>query len=380
MNRQGELGCQQESSRLVWAYGRHVNRTVENLGQAFRMAGYELYPFSTAVPRWRKLWPMLATLHWDQGRLRGYSQVHPATYRGLQVPKELRDIPVWVLGNAILSPAPHFFYQDLTFSSILAYREAGLPTFMYDGPPIDLLKRMQEKQRRDYDRATAVFAMSHWVKEFMIREDGVSEEKVFVVGAGSNLGTHYDENPYTTENLEANHLLFIGRDFERKGGPLLLEAWDRVKAGVPNAKLTLLGPGPEYTDDARGIHSLPPQPSAEVAKILGSVTGFVMPSLWEPYGIAYSEAMSMGVPCVGPRIMAVPEIIAHERTGYLYDSPTAAALAESMTRLLTDKEQTWGMSRAAFASAKTRRWAKVQQAMQEVIAPLTRDPAFGSIT
>lgn len=380
MNRQGELGSQQGSSRLVWAYGRHVNRTVENLGQTFRAAGYELYPFSTAVPRWRKLWPMLATLHWDRGRLRGYSQVHPATYRGLQVPKELRDIPVWVLGNAILSAAPHFFYQDLTYSSILAFREAGLPTFMYDGPPIDLLQRMQEKQRRDYDRATAVFAMSHWVKEFMVHEDGLSEEKVFVVGAGSNLGIQCDENPYTTENLERNHLLFIGRDFERKGGPLLLEAWDLVKAEIPRASLTLIGPGTEYADETRGIHSLPPQPTAEVATMLGRATGFVMPSLWEPYGIAYIEAMSMGVPCVGPRIMAIPEIIDHGQTGYLYDSPTAPELAEGLIRLLADKERTWLMSRAAFKSAKTRQWSRVHQAMQQVMSPLTRVPAFGSIT
>lgn len=313
---------------------------------------------------------MLATLHWEQGRLGGYSQVHPATFRALRLPADLRDVPVWVLGNAILSPAPHFFYQDLTYSSILSFREAGLPTFMYDGPPIDLLGRMRDKQREDYARVSAVFAMSHWVKEFMVREDGVPEEKVFVVGAGSNLGKRYDENPYTPKNLEKDHLLFIGRDFERKGGPLLLEAWNRVRKEFPHARLTLVGPGGDYTDENRGIQSLPPQPSDGVAEMLAAATGFVMPSLWEPYGIAYIEAMSTGVPCVGPRLMAIPEIIEHGRTGYLYDSPTASALSESMIRLLADKNQTWAMSQAAFEAARVRRWATVQQAMQQVMTAM----------
>ena len=355
---------------LVWAYGRHINRTVENLGAAFRGQGYELRPLSLNVPRWRKLWPIISTLHWDSaGHLRGYSAVHPRVARHYRVPGVWEKVPVMVFGDAILSAAPHFFYQDLNYSTIITHRQAGIRTFMYDDIPLMLLERRAWVEREHYARAAVIFTMSEWVRNKIIRLDGVDPAKVHRVGAGSNLGQSFAENPYGERNVLRRQALFIGRDWVRKGGHVLLAAWRQVRRAVPDARLVMVGPEEDLSDARAGIASYPTLPPDRIAALFGESTVFVLPTLWEPYGVVFLEALACGVPVIGPRRMAVPEIIDHGRSGYLIDTDDPEMYAERLIEMLTRPELTLDMSRRAFRSAAQFSWPAVQERMASVLEP-----------
>lgn len=354
-------------NRLVWAYGRHVNRTIANLGQTFVGQGYDLEKFSMVVPRWRKIPAMVASMRWNQGRIRGFSSIHPWTYRSLHVPKHLENVPVFVFGSQILSSAPHFFYTDLNFQTIVSYREAGIRTFMYDDVDLGILKAQVAVQSRQYAAAAAIFAMSWWIRQAILDTGAIPPERVHWVGAGSNLNMAFDDNPYSEKNFEAQTLLFVGRDFQRKGGALLLEAWQEVHSRLPGAKLVLAGPGDSWTNPQQNVLAYGDIASDRVVELLTQSTGFVLPTLWEPYGIAFLEAFSCGVPAIGPHRMAIPEFLHDGQNGYTYAEDRPEALAELIVRLLSDRDAALRMSRQAFEDSKHYQWGKVYQRMHRII-------------
>ncbi len=348
--------------RLLWVYGRHLNKTVDYLGQAFQNRGYELIHFSLQVPRLRKILPIIKTLELRGGRLRAYSSVHPDTFRHIKAPEEFSDVPAFVFGDGlILSSAPHYFYRDLDYRTVLEFRTAGMPTFMYDHFPLRLLETLAAHQDEVFSRARTIFTMSRWIRERMIQH-GVPAERIEWVGAGANINPWPVENPYTDENLSRGRFLFVGRDFERKGGPLVLEAWKRVHRAAPHARLVVIGPQPGI--DADGVEWLGPQPSEAIVEQLTRAMAFVMPSRWEAYGIAFLEALAFGVPSVGMNRMAMPEFIKPGQTGDLLSSESVHELAEIMLRLLQEPDRTWTMSRKAHQEAQMYRWDRVRERIE----------------
>jgi glycosyltransferase involved in cell wall biosynthesis len=280
-----------------------------------------------------------------------------------RVPPDWMNVPVFVFGDAVLSGAPHFFYQDLSFSAILAERDAGVRTFMYDDVPLGLLRIRAQVQRELYGRATAVFAMSRWLKRRLVELDGLPAAKVHVVGAGSNLNVTWKNNPYTTQNADNMQVLYVGRDWMRKGGPLLLEAWQYVRKALPKARLVIVGPQKSWADSDLGVISYGPVSSTRVKQLMLSSTLLVLPTLWEPFGITFVEAMSCGVPAVGPNRMAVPELIEDGKTGCVVERDEPSAYADCMVALLRDPHRLWEMSRHAFDRSHQFTWLAVQQRM-----------------
>jgi glycosyltransferase involved in cell wall biosynthesis len=63
---------------------------------------------------------------------------------------------------------------------------------------------------------------------------------------------------------------------------------------------------------------------------------FVMSSLWEGLGLVFLEAMAIGLPVIGSRVSAIPEVVTDEVTGLLVEPGDPAALAAGIQRLLGD--------------------------------------------
>jgi N-acetyl-alpha-D-glucosaminyl L-malate synthase BshA len=98
-----------------------------------------------------------------------------------------------------------------------------------------------------------------------------------------------------------------------------------VQKSIP-CRLVLVGDGPEREAAERLAQSLGILKSVsflgdqeDVADILPMADVFLLPSQHESFGLAALEAMSCGVPVVGSRIGGLPEVIEHEKTGFLCD-------------------------------------------------------------
>jgi glycosyltransferase involved in cell wall biosynthesis len=204
-----------------------------------------------------------------------------------------------------------------------------------------------------FSRAAAIVSTSHWAEHELRR---------MYPGCGTPI--HVLPNPVSFEYFHRQWIveravraaagglprfLFVGGDFVRKGGYDLLDAW-RAGGFAGRAELVLVtdwrvGPLPPGVSQSRSIqgHTYPWAQAWRQADV------FVMPTRNEAFGLVFQEAAAAGLPIVGTRINAIPEIVEDGVSGLLVPPRDRAALVAVMMRLLESSEARERMGRAARA-------------------------------
>ena len=144
-----------------------------------------------------------------------------------------------------------------------------------------------------------------------------------------------------------------------KGHDQLLLAWPRILAEVPDATLVMVGRGDDVDrlraksavlGLGRSVHFPGFVPDAALRALLRQTALFAMPSRGEGFGLVYLQAMQAGVACVGSQDDAAVDVIVDGETGLLVPRQDPDAIAEVVTRLLTDD----GMRRRMGEAGKRR--------------------------
>lgn len=194
------------------------------------------------------------------------------------------------------------------------------------------LTRWYERERAEYHRARHLFAFCEPTRRSLIQDYGVPPERVTTTGAGVNL----EELPELTGTTAAPTILFIGNDFVRKGGLVLLEAFRAVRAAVPGVRLQLVGTDPRI-QQADGVEVLGRiYDRGTIERLYRQASVFALPSYFDPFPLVLLEAMAFGLPTVSTSSCGIPEIVEDGRTGTLVPTGDAAALATALIATLTD--------------------------------------------
>ena len=229
----------------------------------------------------------------------------------------------WVSGQ----PRPYAIYVDQT--RLMA--ERGWADWM----PFSRREREEllRLERSMYAEAAYLFVMGEPARDSLAADYGVEQSRISVVGGG----LPYDDPPAPQPLTDEPSILFIGRDFERKGGRVLLEAFDLVRKRVPSATLSIVGAGRDFgVPGVTGYGKVGDR--QELGNLFRRARALCLPSLYEPYGLVLIEAMAHGIPCVGSAVQSIPEILDEGRAGLLVAPGDADELAEALIRLLTDDE------------------------------------------
>jgi glycosyltransferase involved in cell wall biosynthesis len=78
---------------------------------------------------------------------------------------------------------------------------------------------------------------------------------------------------------------------------------------------------------------------ADVHRYFAAADLFVLPTLYEPFGMAVLEAMASGLPVVTSRTAGVAELITDREDGLLLDDPTDATAIATAVHLLVDSPE-----------------------------------------
>jgi glycosyltransferase involved in cell wall biosynthesis len=204
-----------------------------------------------------------------------------------------------------------------------------------------------------YQNASVVFTFSNFARMSVITDYGIEDNKVATVYAGANLR----EIPLTLDKDYSNKtILFVGKDFYRKGGPTLIKAFKEVKKVVKDAKLVIVSepnlnfPSRIHTVfDFFGIKVSKPKinlpdlifksqvPYEELIQLYKDASIFVMPSIQENFGHVFLEAMAYKTPCIGTTVDAMPEIIEEGKTGFLVPPNDYKQLSDRLILILEDE-------------------------------------------
>lgn len=141
-------------------------------------------------------------------------------------------------------------------------------------------------------------------------------------------------------------ILFLGRLESRKGVDLLLAAADEFLSADPQAQLLLAGKDVEgwstRTSLSSGIlervHFVGEVDDSTREKLLNAAYCVVFPSRYESFGLVPLEAFVHGTPVIATNAGAIPEVVADEKCGLLFEAENSAALAKSVIRMLCEPE------------------------------------------
>ena len=204
--------------------------------------------------------------------------------------------------------------------------------------------------RKCLDTFDHIICVSDHVRKDLIRR-GIPEERTTAIP--SCLPSFPD-----VSDKEGDFILSLGRLVRTKGLNDLVNAMKRV-----DAKLIICGKGPERGKleslikrcgvedrvEMRGYVS-----EEEKEMLMGTCKFFVMPSLFESFGLAAVEAMSYGRPIICTDVNGLGDTV--QNGGVIVPPKNAVALAEAMNGLLNDKEERIRLAKAARTQAEKFDW------------------------
>lgn len=275
------------------------------------------------------------------------------------------------LFDASVPGTPHFIYTDHTHLENLKY-----PAWTAATP---LSREWAELEKSAYHHASMVFTMSENISRSLVQEYAYPIQRIACVYAGSNVSADARES-IDRGRFHAKNILFVGVDWERKGGPVLLEAFRSLREVHPDAVLTIVGCAPPIHQ--AGVHVVGRVPLTDVAGYYRAASIFCLPTLNEPFGLVFLEAFSYGLPIVATRIGAIGEIVQDGESGYLVAPQSAEELADRLKRLLDDpllcerfgsRGRDWVGRRYSWDATGGRIAAHIER-----VAKLTARPAIAS--
>jgi glycosyltransferase involved in cell wall biosynthesis len=178
-------------------------------------------------------------------------------------------------------------------------------------------------------RVARIYTFSNWARQ-IYADHGVRRDKVDVIYPGFDVPSL----PALRPARETINFLFIGREFARKGGPLVVEAFKRLKESHKDISLTIVTSEPERVKEVTGITVLPFMSREKLyAETYSAADVFVMPTEAEGWGFTNAEAMSFALPVISTSISAIPEIVDNGVTGFLIQPGNCDELVSAMRRL-----------------------------------------------
>lgn len=226
----------------------------------------------------------------------------------------MRRVPTVITGDA---------------TAALIAKQPGIPGRQWTHAP------SLRADRQVFQAAAKVVMWSEWAARSVVEDYGIHQDKVDVVYPGVDLSRFPVANPRVRDAAAPINLLFVGGDFERKGGQDVLAVF--LEQFAHTAELHLVTEAAVDCAHPRvHFHQGIKAYSEEWLDLYRCADVFVLPTHSEAFGLVFTEAMAMSLPVIATNINAIPEIVAHGKTGFLITPGNRQALVESIGALVSN--------------------------------------------
>lgn len=211
------------------------------------------------------------------------------------------------------------FYLDPLFGTV--------PVAARAEPIRSALFQIEQESLR---RAEHVFTFSSAAQSELF-EGLVDCPRSEVIGAGINFKCFPSFS--LRRRRRKTSLLFVGRDFDRKGGPCVLEAARLLDARKFAITCVTSSEDVHATEKCENVRIIRTVSKEKLRFLFDQAHILLAPTRNEPYGMAIAEAMAFSLPVVAPKIAAIPEILGPKNEGLLSTNPDGYQLARAISSL-----------------------------------------------
>lgn len=187
--------------------------------------------------------------------------------------------------------------------------------------------------RSVFQRAAALAPWSRWVADSLVDDYGVDRARIEVIPPGVDLARWQPGEHVDSEGLQ---VLFVGGDFERKGGPLLLDAVATLPHGV--VEVHAVTRSSLSRRPGLHVHGGLSANDAGLLELYRTSDVLVLPSRSETFGIVAVEGAAAGLPVIATRIGGLAELVVDGATGMSVPPGDVGAIARALAALAADPE------------------------------------------
>jgi glycosyltransferase involved in cell wall biosynthesis len=270
---------------------------------------------------------------------------------------------------------PYILYCD--WNMALSIRDLRASNDAVRLKELPALEAIEVQHARRYRHAAAVLTISRRLRDSFVELYGLSPERVTSVYAGPNFDPELIDRAMLQPKISPPTVLFIAKEFQRKGGDTVAQAMRIVQQALPETRLAFAGAAelPLELRELRNVDHLglldknDPQQLQRLLSAYRQADLLVLPSRHDPFPTVVREAMFFSLPCVVSDIWAMPEMVEQDVSGFLVPPSDPDALAARILTLLRDPDLCQRMGAAArIRAARLFSWNSVGKAMSDAIA------------
>ena len=310
-------------------------------------------------------------------REKNYLENYNAVY-GRLCTEQIKRMPqcdVIVFGDLYIVP---FLEVDIPIVHISDVSFHTHETFSLQKRNKEQVESAEKMEREVFNKYTSFIYSSEWAKQNTVDHYGIHPDKVHVVEFGANIPT---PNDFRTEiQTDICNLVFIGRNWQKKGGDKVLDTYKKLKAEGFPCTLTIIGSVPTDVDAVdENLTVIPfldkskPAHLTKLGNILKEAHFLVLPTDYDAFGIVFCEASAYAVPSIAANVGGVSQPICEGKNGYLLPSDAAADdYAEKIKSVFGNKEDYLKLRASSRREFETRlNWdvwgEKVNKKLEETV-------------
>jgi glycosyltransferase involved in cell wall biosynthesis len=334
----------------------------------FLIGGLPLKP--ARLKFWRLLWNLWQLLLTGQ---RGGFQYSNHFAQLLMAQVSLPSEPIEIISQFPLLPPepipPQWqlnYYIDATTKQV--FESYGINQKVGKNFQTEVLAR----ETRNFQKAKRIICMARWAAESVINDYGIDPGKVFVVPGGANLEEALLQQlpSVSPPPFQPLQLGFIGKDWQRKGLPLLLAVAEELhRRGYP-VQVPVIGPP---------ASELPSHPllqplgfldkHTDLEKFVETVRSFHFGCLFsqaEAFGISNRECLRLGVPVLSLRVGGIPDTVPNG-LGHLFEADVQPqTIADTIETYLQSPEKYIALREKILSRSDEFTWARAVRKMESI--------------
>lgn len=272
---------------------------------------------------------------------------------------------------------PIVVYNDATFAGMINYYDA------FSNLCAETIKKGNELEQQALDNCTLAIYSSDWAAESAIKNYNVSPSKIKVVPMGANIACNRSiadiKEILKNKSKDVCHLLFLGVDWVRKGGDLVLETARLLNERGIKTELHIAGIAdlpvknlPSFVKSYGFISKSTPEGQKKLSALIAQSHFLVVPSQAEAYGLVFCEANSFGLPAIATKTGGIPTIIKDDVNGFTFDlNAKAPEYADYIQSKLTNYQTYEALALSSFNEYQQRlNWEVAGKQIVELLKEL----------
>lgn len=276
---------------------------------------------------------------------------------------------------------PIVLFEDATYGALINY----YPTYS------NLLKRsiyeLNTLEDLALKKASLIVSSSEWAARSAIEDYHTDRRKVHVLPQGTNI----DNTPPTEviqqkQKSDRCRLLFVGVDWQRKGGEIAFETLLKLEEFAIQAELIVCGCIPPSQFSHERMTVIPflsksdEKQRAQLEQLYMTSDFLLLPTRGESYGMVFAEASAFGLPSITTDTGGVSEVVRNGENGFMLPySARGTEYAEVIARIYRDGQRYAELVRSSRAAFDERlNWEAWGIAVTDLIAQLLVQPRRNS--